>query len=138
MGNGRDLACECSAQRLRSLKGALDSQTSIPGGLPDPSRSRQTTGWMGSIIDVTAQKRGEQALLSLSQEREANARQAAEEAEARRQEVVEEKRQQGVGDVVSEAFQASGLTELAVACRALPRRRQSRDPQPHLGDSTEL
>ncbi|ORY53382.1 hypothetical protein BCR35DRAFT_310513 [Leucosporidium creatinivorum] len=58
---------------------------------PDPAKA---TGWIGSVTNVTAQKRAEQALLSVSQDREADARKAAEEAEAQKEVVIEEKRQQ--------------------------------------------
>ncbi|BGP23674.1 histidine kinase [Rhodotorula toruloides] len=54
----------------------------------------QATGWIGSIIDITAQARAEEAILNLSKEREAMAKAEANESEERRKVAVEEKRQQ--------------------------------------------
>ncbi|GAA6018410.1 hypothetical protein JCM10207_000884 [Rhodosporidiobolus poonsookiae] len=57
----------------------------------DPS---EATGWIGSVTNVTAQAKAEEAVLNLSKEREARAKKEAEEAEERRKVAVEEKRQQ--------------------------------------------
>ncbi|PRQ77320.1 hypothetical protein AAT19DRAFT_8388 [Rhodotorula toruloides] len=54
----------------------------------------KATGWIGSVIDITAQARAEEAILNLSKEREAMAKAEATESEERRKVAVEEKRQQ--------------------------------------------
>ncbi|BGP14897.1 hypothetical protein JCM10213_003746 [Rhodosporidiobolus nylandii] len=54
----------------------------------------EATGWIGSVTDVTAQAKAEEAVLQVSKEREARAKKEAEEAEERRKVAVEEKRQQ--------------------------------------------
>lgn len=60
-----------------------------------PNHPTNSTGWVCSLTDITSKARAEEALLSLAAEREAHARKAAEEAEARKEDVMEEKRQQG-------------------------------------------
>lgn len=75
----------------------------------------QATGWIGSVTNVTAQKQAEQALLLVSQDREANARKAAEEAEAQKEVVIEEKRQQGEFSAHCLVLTAQKLTSLPYA-----------------------
>ncbi|GAA5888315.1 hypothetical protein JCM5296_003285 [Sporobolomyces johnsonii] len=61
---------------------------------PNHSNPKEATGWIGSITNVTAQARAEEAVLNLLKEREASAKQDAVDADERRQIAVEEKRQQ--------------------------------------------
>ncbi|CEQ40499.1 SPOSA6832_02119, partial [Sporobolomyces salmonicolor] len=61
---------------------------------PNHSNPKEATGWIGSITNVTAQARAEEAVLNLLKEREASAKQDALDADERRQVAVEEKRQQ--------------------------------------------
>ncbi|GAA6029570.1 hypothetical protein JCM8097_000943 [Rhodosporidiobolus ruineniae] len=61
---------------------------------PNSMDKEKVTGWIGSVTNITLQARAEEAVLNLSKEREARAKQEAKEAEERRKVAVEEKRQQ--------------------------------------------
>ncbi|GAA6008908.1 hypothetical protein JCM11491_003831 [Sporobolomyces phaffii] len=69
---------------------------------PNHSDRAFASGWIASLINVTAESKAEEAVLNLMKEREASAVKAAEEAEQRRKVAVEEKHSQELLiDVVS-------------------------------------
>ena len=69
---------------------------------PNHSEKKFASGWIASLINVTAESKAEESVLNLLKEREASAVKAAEEAENRRKIAVEEKHSQELLiDVVS-------------------------------------
>ncbi|KAM0749615.1 hypothetical protein T439DRAFT_326495 [Meredithblackwellia eburnea MCA 4105] len=72
----------------------VNEDSALMQAQPNNPDHKKATGWIGSLTDVTAQSKAEQAILAVSQEREVLAHKAAQDAEARRQVAVEEKRQQ--------------------------------------------
>ncbi|GAA5834272.1 hypothetical protein JCM11251_000589 [Rhodosporidiobolus azoricus] len=61
---------------------------------PNHKDPGKVTGWIGSLTNITAEAHAEEAVLNLSKEREARAKQDAADAEERRKIAVEEKKQQ--------------------------------------------